>query len=107
MQDGWNLLVGFDEKGAAEQFVISKATLLSTPELTTAEQDKLRAEFSDGSRWLYRDDNQGIGPLWEREDGLAYASYIRSARYMVLMNRAGMERQLRRIQEEAAAKGDR
>lgn len=104
VKGGWTVLIGFDERGHAEQFVVSKSSLITpTPDLGESEQTKLLEEFGQGIRWIFEGNNNGIGPLWEREDGQAHASYISSAHYMVLMNKAGMDRQIRALNEEAAA----
>ena len=68
---GWNIMIGFDEKGRAEQFVYSVASLDSLvskpPDLSEAEKKSLLDKFQGGSRWTV-EANTSNGPIWQRDD---------------------------------------
>ncbi len=99
---GWSIIVGFDEQGRAEQFVYSIASFSSLvgkpPEPSETARQDLLEKFRGGSHWLPQS-NPDSGPIWQRADGGAYASYITSEHEMVLMNEQGMVRHIRRLNE--------
>ncbi len=84
-------MIGFDEAGKAEQFVYSIVGLGRSRELTQAEQSALLDGFKEGYVWEAAGD-RGDGPAWHRTDGQAYAGYIASQRWLLIMNVHCLER---------------
>ena len=93
---GWFIMIGYDEQDRAEQFVFCKAKLPDTnsPPMSEQEQKFLLGKYQDGSTWTFSSNN-GNGPIWQRDDHQACASYVADSRWLVLMNREGLDRNLK------------
>ena len=102
VKNGWLIMVGYDERDRAEQFVFSKSVPppVKTPVLTDAEQRAILDQFKGASAWNIPHDN-GNGPIWMRADGQVHASYIADQHWLVIMNAAGMDRHIKALHNEA------
>ena len=97
---GFSILIGFDEQGRAEQFVVSKAKPSSARDLSEPEQQLWLGQLAEGSTWTLQVKNNGDGPIWLRADGNGCAAYIMGNHYLVVLNRHGMDRQIRGLQQK-------
>ena len=95
---GFSILIGFDEQGRAEQFVVSKAGSFRASDLSGQEQRLWLDQLAEGSTWTLQAKDNGDGPIWLRADDQACASYIMSTHYLVVLNQHGMDRQIKLLQ---------
>lgn len=97
VKDGLSILVGFTDKGIAEEFIYSKVAYEGKPaDLTAAECKAILEEHRETSSWISGGTPPG-GPIWRRSDEGAYASYVLKGSRLVILSNEGMAEHMKKF----------